>query len=140
MPGYWQASSAGNSPRQTPFEIDFRLSHEADGLSYRTVKDGLFDVTGGRIESASRREPGSNLGWNVRVAPGGMGDVTMRVRATTDCTCKRLFSEMRRSRPHPVGFYLRDNAIVTNVSSPSTPGMSIVSPGGKEEKTGAAEC
>ena len=70
---------------ETPFEIDFRLSHEADGLSYRTVKDGLFDVTGGHIESASRREPGSNLGWNVRVAPDGMGDVTMRVRATTDC-------------------------------------------------------
>ena len=58
---------------------------EPAGLSYRTVHNGLFDVTGGRIEKANRLVAGKNNGWNVRIAPSGLGDVTVRVKGTSAC-------------------------------------------------------
>ena len=70
---------------ETAFDIRFHLSEEPAGLSYRTVRDGLFDVTGGRIEKASRLEAGKNNGWSLRIDPSGVGDVTVRVKATSAC-------------------------------------------------------
>ena len=67
------------------FELDFRLSEEPAGLSYRTVRDALFDVTGATIGRARRLERGANQGWRLRVKPSGFADVTLTVRATTDC-------------------------------------------------------
>ena len=69
----------------TAFDIRFHLSTEPAGLSYRTVQSGLFAVTGGRIEKANRLVAGKNNGWNVRIDPTGLGDVTVRVKATTAC-------------------------------------------------------
>ena len=63
----------------------FHLSEEPAGLSYRTVQNGLFDVTGGSIEKASRLNPGQNNGWTLRIDPSGVGDVTVRVKPTTAC-------------------------------------------------------
>ena len=67
------------------FEIQFRLSEEPAGLSYRTVQNGLFDVTGANIGRAWRLQRGTNQGWGLRVEPSSFGDVTLTVRATTDC-------------------------------------------------------
>ena len=67
------------------FDIRFHLSAEPAGLSYRTVHNGLFDVTGGSIEKASRLVRGKNNGWSVRIDPSGLGDVTVRVRGTSAC-------------------------------------------------------
>ena len=67
------------------FELRFRLSEEPAGLSYRTVHNGLFDVSGGTIGRAWRLQKGNNAGWGLRVEPSGFGDVTLVVRATTDC-------------------------------------------------------
>ena len=67
------------------FELQFRLSEEPAGLSYRTVHNGLFDVTGASIGRAWRLQRGDNTGWGLRVEPSGFGDVTLVVRATTDC-------------------------------------------------------
>ena len=61
------------------FFVNFHLSEEPDGLSYRTVHNGLFEVTGGSIEKASRLVAGKNNGWSVRIDPSGLGDVTVRV-------------------------------------------------------------
>ena len=69
----------------TAFDIRFHLSEEPAGLNYRTVRDGLFDVTGGRIERASRLTPGKNNGWSLHIDPSGVGDVTVRVKATSAC-------------------------------------------------------
>ena len=69
----------------SPFELEFRLSEEPPGLSYRTVHNGLFDVSGGTIARAWRLQKGSNAGWGLRVEPSGFGDVTLALRATTDC-------------------------------------------------------
>ena len=67
------------------FELEFRLSTEPAGLSYRTVQNGLFDVSGGTIGRAWRLQKGNNAGWGLRIEPSGFGDVTLTVRATTDC-------------------------------------------------------
>ena len=69
----------------SPFELEFRMNAEPVGLSYRTVQNGLFDVVGGSITRAWRLVKGNNEGWGLRVEPSGFGDVTLRVRATTDC-------------------------------------------------------
>ncbi len=50
----------------TAFEIRFNLSEEPPGLSYRTLQNGLFDVTGG----ASRRRAGS---WRGGTTAGPCG-------------------------------------------------------------------
>ena len=70
----------------TAFDIRFHLSVEPAGLSYRTVQNGLFAVTGGSIEKASRLSAGKNNGWTLRILPSGLGDVTVRVNGTTACS------------------------------------------------------
>ena len=67
------------------FDIRFHLSAEPAGLSYRTVHNGLFSVTGGSIEKASRLAAGKNNGWTLRIDPSGLGDVRVRVRGTSAC-------------------------------------------------------
>ena len=68
-----------------PFELRFRLSAAPAGLSHRTVRNGLFDVSGGSIGRAWHLQKGNNEGWGLRIVPSGYGDVTLTVRATTDC-------------------------------------------------------
>ncbi len=81
------ALEAAKHDGSTPFEIYFHLSHDVPGLSYTTVggRNVLFEVTNGRVDGAKRREPGKNRKWIVTIAPNGASDVTVRVRATTDC-------------------------------------------------------
>ena len=60
------------------FLLHLEFSHAPKKFSYRTVRDGLFDVTGGRIAKARRLERGRNLRWEVTVEPDGGGAVTLR--------------------------------------------------------------
>ena len=69
----------------SPFELRFRLSEEPAGLSYRTVHNGIFDVSGGTVTRAWRLLKGNDAGWGLRVEPSGLGAVTLVLRATTDC-------------------------------------------------------
>ena len=70
----------------TAFDIRFHLSEEpAASLSFRTVQNRLFDVTGGSIKKASRLVRGKNKGWSLSIAPAGFGDITVRVIGTTAC-------------------------------------------------------
>ena len=75
------ASHDGNNP----FPIVFAFSHEPQSLGYRTVRDDLFDVTGGRIVKASRRTQGENRRWHLEIQPDGDDAVTINARATSDC-------------------------------------------------------
>ena len=67
------------------FELEFRLSEEPRGLSFRTVQNGLFTVTGGSITRAWRLTAGENREWGLKVTPAGFGAVKLVVNATTDC-------------------------------------------------------
>ena len=88
-------------------EFELRFSEEIP-MSYRTVRDSLLTVTGGRVVSAKRMEPSSstpNKRWLVRVIPQTTGDLTITLPATADCTAtgavctsggKRLESEIQQ--------------------------------------------
>ena len=69
----------------TAFELRFELSEEPADVSYVTVRDALFAVTGGSIANASRQVQGRNRGWKLNATPSGLGDVTLRLEATTSC-------------------------------------------------------
>ena len=64
------------------FEIEFS---EEFGLSYVTLKNHAFNVTGGSVERAQRTDKPSNIPWRITVKPQGTGDVTIELPATTDC-------------------------------------------------------
>ena len=64
------------------FEIEFS---EEVKLSYVTLKNHAFNVTGGAVERAQRTDKPSNISWLITVKPQGNGDVTIELPATTDC-------------------------------------------------------
>ena len=89
------------------FELHFS---EAPSLSYATLRNHAFTVTDGSVQSVRRLTPGSNLAWEITVAPSGSGAVTLTLPATTDCEdegaiCtgdgKQLSSALRVSVPGP---------------------------------------
>ena len=69
---------------QTAFTFRLRLSEEFS-ISYRTLRDHAFTVTGGEVVKAGRLEQGSNVGWEITVEPDGDGTVTIVLPVTTDC-------------------------------------------------------
>ena len=69
-----------------PFTFALAFSEEFSGLSYKTLRDSAFAVTGGSVTGASRRTQGSNRAWNITVDPAsGTGAVTIELPRTTDC-------------------------------------------------------
>ena len=69
---------------ESVFTFELRFSEEF-GLSYKTLRDHAFTVTGGAVRKAGRLEQGSNMGWKITVRPDGNGDVTVVLPVTTDC-------------------------------------------------------
>ena len=67
------------------FTVELRFSAAPAGLSYKTVKDSLFQVTGGRIDKARRIEPPSNLRYALTVQPEGGAAVTLSLAALPGC-------------------------------------------------------
>ncbi|MYD94226.1 MAG: hypothetical protein F4Y02_11165, partial [Chloroflexi bacterium] len=67
-------------------EFTFQLHFSEEfGLSYVTLRDHAFTVTGGSIVNARRLTPPSNVGWEITVEPSGDGTVTLVLPVTTDC-------------------------------------------------------
>ena len=72
---------------QTAFTFELRFSEEFE-LSYKTLRDHAFMVTGGEVTGARRLDRDSatpNIRWEITVAPDGNGDVTIVLPITTDC-------------------------------------------------------
>ena len=67
------------------FTVNFRISAAPAGLSYVTVRDSLFAVTGGRIASARRLTQGVDKDWKLTAVPDGYGPVTLALEPTTVC-------------------------------------------------------
>ena len=73
----------------TAFTFEVHFSEEPAGLSYVTVRDGLFDVSGGTVTQARRHTLDSNLAFVVTVEPTTEADISIAVRGTdraTRCT------------------------------------------------------
>ena len=67
------------------FTFELTFSEDVEGLSFRTLRDGAFDVTGGTVTRAKRHPPGTNLHWTIHVEPDGNGPVEVALPATADC-------------------------------------------------------
>ena len=69
---------------ESAFTFELRFSEEF-GLSYKTLRDHAFTVTGGTVKKAQRLEQGSNIGWRITVRPNSDGQVTITLPITEDC-------------------------------------------------------
>ena len=67
--------------------FDLTFSEEF-GISYVTLRDDAFNVTGGTVENAQRTDKPSNISWRITVKPNGNGDVTVVLPVTTDCNAE----------------------------------------------------
>ena len=86
-PAVLLTSSFGNMPAThngSAFTFDLTFSEEF-GISYVTLRDHAFSVTGGEVTSAKRMTQGSNIGWTITVTPDSAADVTIVLPVTTDC-------------------------------------------------------
>ncbi len=71
---------------QSEFTFELRFSETPRrGLSYKTLRDHAFTVTGGEVLRARRLEPGKNVRWEITVRPDSNGAVTIVLPATEDC-------------------------------------------------------
>ena len=93
------------------FTFRLRFSEEFD-LSYITLRDHAFTVSGGSLTKASRRYRSSNMHWEIRVEPDGNGAVSIALPATTDCSAqgaictsdgRMLSNEVNLTVPGPGG-------------------------------------
>ena len=69
---------------ESVFTFELRFSEEFD-ISYRTLRDHAFTVSGGTVKKAQRLEQGSNMGWKITVRPDGNGQVVIVLPEATDC-------------------------------------------------------
>ena len=72
---------------QDAFTFELRFSEEFP-LSYVTLRDHAFTVTGGSVTYVRRLEPGKNVRWEITVTPGSSADVAIDLNATTDCSAQ----------------------------------------------------
>ena len=66
------------------FELRFSETPVSD-LSYKTLRDHAFTVTGGAVTNARRLDPPGNVRWEITVEPSSDADVTIVLPVTTDC-------------------------------------------------------
>ena len=66
------------------FTFELRFSEEFP-ISYKTLRDHAFTVTGGEVTKARRLERGKNIRWEIHVRPNSNAAVTILLPVTTDC-------------------------------------------------------
>ena len=81
-------ATLGGVPREhdgrTGFELEVEFS-EPPSISYRTVRDRMFTVSGGSITGARRSTRGSNLRFIITVAPSGYAPVGLSLNDLPAC-------------------------------------------------------
>ena len=66
------------------FSFELRFSEEFS-LSYKTLRDKAFTVTGGTVKVARRLDKPSNIHWEIVIEPDSVGEVTVVLPTTEDC-------------------------------------------------------
>ena len=69
------------------FTFELRFSEEFS-ISYKTLRDHAFTVTGGEVTKARRLERGKNIRWEIHVRPNSNAGVTIVLPVTTDCDAR----------------------------------------------------
>ena len=67
------------------FTFELRFSEDIEGLSYTTLQEHAFTVTGGSVSKVRRLEPGKNARWEITIQPSSDAGVTILLPNTTDC-------------------------------------------------------
>ena len=80
------------------FTFDLRFSEEVK-LSYQSLRDHAFTVTGGTVRKAQRLDEQSNIRWQVTVQPDSNADVTAVLPVTTDCEAQGAICTKDGARP-----------------------------------------
>ena len=70
---------------ETPFTFQLQFSEEIR-ISYVTLRDTAFEVTGGAVTRARRLVRPSNRLWQITVAPESDTDVSLALPVTIDCS------------------------------------------------------
>ena len=79
----FQATPSGHDGVNA-FTFELRFSEEF-GISYQTLRDHAFTVTGGTVEKAQRLEKQSDIGWRITVEPDSNATVTVVLPITENC-------------------------------------------------------
>ena len=64
---------------QSAFTVELHFSEAPAQMSYRTVRDTLFNVSGGDVKKARRLNPPSNQGFEITVEPTGNAAATLEL-------------------------------------------------------------
>ena len=108
----------GGESNRFSFELSFSENPE---VSYITLSDHSFTVTGGDVKTAQRKTQGSNQHWTITVEPDGWGDVSLalpggRACTTTGAVCtadgKELANTAGAVVPGPLALSVADARIV----------------------------
>ena len=67
------------------FTFDLAFSENPE-VSYRTLRDHAFTITGGDVKKAKRKVQGSNQSWTITVEPDGFGDVRLTLPGNRACS------------------------------------------------------
>ena len=70
---------------RSTFTFELQFSEEFP-LSYTTLRDSAFAVSGGDVVGARRLDPPSNVRWEITVEPDGNRTVSIVLPATTECS------------------------------------------------------
>ena len=112
-------ASFSDVPAEHAGEGTFTLSKEPD-LSYKTLRDEAFNVSGGAGHKAKRQQEGSNLVWEITVEPDSAGAVTIGLPETTNyeasgaiCTAddRPLSHSLSAMVAGPVGISVGDSRV-----------------------------
>ena len=130
-------ASARNVPSShdgsATFLFELRFSEEFP-LSYVTLRDHAFTVTGGTVVGVRRLDQPGNIRREISVSPDSNGDVTVVLPATTDCEAvgaictedgRRLSSSTSAivSGPAPVGTV--PVAVIVSGTTPVAEGATV---------------
>ena len=98
------------------FTFGLRFSEDVAGLSFKTLRDAAFAVTGGDVRKAQRKQQGSSQGWTITVEPSGNEAVSIRLPAGSVETSdgRGLESSVSATVNGPAGIAVADARVDEN--------------------------
>ena len=108
------------------FTFTLTFSEDVTGLSYQTLRDHAFTVTGGTMTKAKRVTRGSDQTWTMEVEPSGNSAVTVTLPATTDCAASgaictnddhQLSNAVAATIHGPVGISVADTTVTEGANA-----------------------
>ena len=103
----------GEHDGESTFTFGLTFSEEPR-VSYRTLRDEAFDVGGGAVRNARRRQSGSDLSWEITVEPDSHADVSVRLPETGSCSASgAICTSDGRPLSHPLSASVRGPAAMS---------------------------